>query len=89
VGGGSPSLLRSSLCRPRLKELLRNYIERVSAEEGISFDEKRAGLVNDSALKIPSTPEDLANLALFLASDQARTITGQCIAVDAGHAMMG
>ena len=70
-------------------ELLRNYIERVAAEEGISFEEKRACLVNESALKIPSTPEDVANLALFLASDQARTITGQCIAVDAGHVMMG
>ena len=70
-------------------ELLRNYIERVAAEEGISFEEKRACLVNESALEIPSTPEDVANLALFLASDQARTITGQCIAVDAGHVMMG
>jgi 3-oxoacyl-[acyl-carrier protein] reductase len=70
-------------------ELLRNYITRVAAEEGVSFEEKRAHLVNESALKIPSTPEDVANLALFLASDQARTITGQSIAVDAGHVMMG
>jgi 3-oxoacyl-[acyl-carrier protein] reductase len=70
-------------------ELLRNYIARVAAEEGVSFEEKRAFLVDESALKIPSTAEDVANLALFLASDQARTITGQCIAVDAGHVMMG
>jgi 3-oxoacyl-[acyl-carrier protein] reductase len=70
-------------------ELLRNYIQRVAAEEGVTFEEKRASLVNESALKIPSTPEDVANLALFLASDQARTITGQSIAVDAGHVMMG
>jgi 3-oxoacyl-[acyl-carrier protein] reductase len=70
-------------------ELLRNYIIRTAAEEGISFEEKRTSLVDESALKIPSTPEDVANLALFLASDQARTITGQSIAVDAGHVMMG
>jgi 3-oxoacyl-[acyl-carrier protein] reductase len=70
-------------------DLLRNYVERVAAEEGVSIEDKRASLVDDSALKIPSTPEDVANLALFLASDQARTITGQSIAVDAGHVMMG
>ncbi len=70
-------------------ELLRNYIKRVAAEEGVSIEQKRAGLVEDSALKVPSTPEDVANLALFLASDQAKTITGQSIAVDAGHVMMG
>ena len=70
-------------------DLLRNYIERTAAEEGVSPAEKRASLVNDSALKVPSTPVDVANLALFLASDQARTITGQSIAVDAGHVMMG
>lgn len=70
-------------------DLLRNYIERVAAEEGTTVEAKRASLVDDSALKIPSQPEDVANLALFLASDEARTITGQSIAVDAGHVMMG
>jgi 3-oxoacyl-[acyl-carrier protein] reductase len=70
-------------------QLLRNYIERVAAEEGITIEQKRSSLVEDSALKIPSQPEDVANLALFLASDQAATITGQSIAVDAGHVMMG
>jgi NAD(P)-dependent dehydrogenase (short-subunit alcohol dehydrogenase family) len=70
-------------------DLLKRYVERVAAEEGISVEEKRASLVEDSALKTPSTAEDVANLALFLASDQAKTITGQSIAVDAGHVMMG
>src|SRR5262245_57332794 len=70
-------------------ELFRSYVERVAAEEGVSSEEKRASLVDDSALKIPSQPEDVANLALFLASDDARTITGQSIAVDAGYVMSG
>jgi 3-oxoacyl-[acyl-carrier protein] reductase len=70
-------------------DLLRRYIERVAAEEGVSIEEKRTSLVDESALKMPSSPEDVANLALFLASDQAKTITGQAIAVDAGHVMMG
>lgn len=70
-------------------ELFRNYLKRTAADEGISIEEKRASLVEDSALKVPSMPEDVANLALFLASDQAKSITGQSIAVDAGHVMMG
>ena len=41
------------------------------------------------ALKTMSSTEDVANLALFLASDAARTITGQSINVDAGAIMVG
>jgi 3-oxoacyl-[acyl-carrier protein] reductase len=70
-------------------ELFRSYVQRVAAEEGVTVEAKRASLVDDSALKIPSRPEDVANLALFLASDDARTITGQSIAVDAGYMMSG
>ena len=36
-----------------------------------------------------SSAEDVANLALFLASDESRTITGQSIPVDAGGYMQG
>ena len=70
-------------------ELFRNYVERVAAEEGVSIEEKRAQLVEGVPLKTASTPEDIANMALFLASDDARTITGQSIAVDAGYVMVG
>ena len=36
-----------------------------------------------------SQPIDVANLALFLASDESRTITGQSINCDAGGYMVG
>lgn len=39
--------------------------------------------------KIFRLPEDVANLALFLAGDDSRTITGQSIPVDAGGYMQG
>jgi NAD(P)-dependent dehydrogenase (short-subunit alcohol dehydrogenase family) len=70
-------------------ELFRNYVERIAAEDGVSIEEKRAQLVEGVPLQTASTPEDIANMALFLASDQARTITGQAIAVDAGYVMIG
>ena len=37
-------------------------------------------------LKEPGYPEDVANLALFLASDDSRFITGEMINVDGGIA---
>lgn len=69
--------------------LLKGWLERTANEEGISYEEKRLASLKDMALKTVSTPEDVANLALFLASDAARTITGQSVNVDAGNVMVG
>ena len=38
-----------------------------------------------SALGVVGASQDIANAALFLASDEARLITGQVIVVDAGR----
>ena len=65
-------------------ELLQNYHQRVAGERGITVDAVRAEATADLPLKTFSTPEDVAAMALFLVSDQARTITGQAINVDAG-----
>lgn len=65
-------------------ELLRNYHKRIAGEQGVPVEEVRAEAASGVPLKTFSTPEDIANMALFLASDQARTITGQAINVDAG-----
>jgi 3-oxoacyl-[acyl-carrier protein] reductase len=65
-------------------ELLQNYHKRIAGEQGVSVDEIRAEATKDLPLKTFSTPEDIANMALFLVSDHARTITGQAINVDAG-----
>lgn len=40
--------------------------------------------VQDMALKRVTTPQDIANAVLFMASDDARNITGQELAVDGG-----
>ena len=69
--------------------LLKAWVERTAKEQGLSYEERLAQTLKDMALKTISTPEDVANLALFLASDAARTITGQSINVDAGNVMVG
>ena len=71
-------------------ELMRNWLARTAAEEGITVEARRNAVLSEVALKgVISTCEDIANAALFLASDEARTITGQSINVDAGGVMVG
>ena len=69
-------------------DLMVNYMQRIADEKGGELEEIRAGIQAPLPLKIFSTPEDVANLALFLASDQARTITGQSVNVDGGLIMV-
>lgn len=68
-------------------DLMLNYMKRIAAEQGRTVEEIEAGIVAPLPLKTFSTPEDVARMALFLASDEARTITGQSINVDAGLVM--
>lgn len=65
-------------------ELLQNYHRRIADERGVPYEQLREEEASGVPLKTFSTSEDIANMALFLASDQARTITGQAINVDAG-----
>jgi NAD(P)-dependent dehydrogenase (short-subunit alcohol dehydrogenase family) len=64
-------------------------IERVVAAQaavrGIPVEAMRKAFVDRSPLKRMSTAEDIASLAAFLCSDQARSISGQCIPVTAGE----
>jgi NAD(P)-dependent dehydrogenase (short-subunit alcohol dehydrogenase family) len=69
--------------------LLRNWLTRLADEEGTSYQEKRDALVSGLPLRTISTAEDVAEMALFLVSDAARTITGQTVNVDAGDVMLG
>src|ERR1019366_1236437 len=64
-------------------ELLRAWGRRMAAEQGIDYDTWRAGVLKNTPLRTISTPEDVSNLALFLASGDSRTITGQSINCDA------
>jgi 3-oxoacyl-[acyl-carrier protein] reductase len=46
-------------------------------------------LVQQSALRKPLQPEDLAGTAVFLASDDSDLMTGQVLVVDGGMVMLG
>lgn len=64
-------------------------IDRVIAGQaqvrGIPVEEMRRALVERAPLKRMATAEDIAALAVYLCSDLARNISGQCIAVTAGE----
>lgn len=70
-------------------ELLVNFGKRMAAEQGIDYAAWRAGAVANVPLRGIAQPIDIANLALFLACDESRMITGQSINCDAGEYMVG
>jgi NAD(P)-dependent dehydrogenase (short-subunit alcohol dehydrogenase family) len=70
-------------------ELWQNWVQRTADEQGVDFATQRAKMLKGVALQDISSAEDVANLALFLACDESRTITGQSIPVDAGGYMQG
>ena len=69
--------------------LLFRYWDRIAGERGVSVDTIRDESTAAAALRKVATPEEVAQTALFLASDESSAITGQSIVVDAGTNMYG
>jgi NAD(P)-dependent dehydrogenase (short-subunit alcohol dehydrogenase family) len=63
---------------------LNSVIERDAKERGQSIEAIRNVYLRQSSLRTFISAEDVANLALFLASDLGSKISGQAIGVD-GH----
>ncbi len=70
-------------------ELWMNWGKRMAAEKGLDYETWKAQVLTESPLRAIAQPIDIANLALFLASDESRMITGQSINCDAGGYMVG
>lgn len=60
------------------------YLENLAKEAGRTYEEELALYNEQFALRYTPTTEECAGTALFLASDLARPITGQSIAVNGG-----
>jgi NAD(P)-dependent dehydrogenase (short-subunit alcohol dehydrogenase family) len=65
-------------------ERIERVIERDARERGMTRDEIRGSYTQQTSLRRFVSAQDVANMALFLASDLARSISGQAMSVD-GH----
>ncbi len=75
----------NAICPGSVKgERIDRVIERDARERGKSVDEIRDVYQRQSSLRTFVEPEDVANLAFFLASDRGARISGQALGVD-GH----
>jgi NAD(P)-dependent dehydrogenase (short-subunit alcohol dehydrogenase family) len=62
-------------------------IARIAKHDKISEDDAFALAGRMAALGQVLSPEEIAGLAVYLASDEARNVTGQAIVIDGGQVM--
>lgn len=64
-------------------------IEAKAKAIGISFEEQKKISLERVSMKTTVSPQDIANMALYLASDLGKHVTGQAVSVCAGVEMLG
>ena len=60
---------------------------RMAERRGTTVEAVRDEMAADTALRRLPAPDDIADAVVFLASDRARSITGQTLDVNAGRWM--
>jgi NAD(P)-dependent dehydrogenase (short-subunit alcohol dehydrogenase family) len=70
-------------------ERMDRVIEAKAKAIGISFDAQKKISLERVSMKTTVSPQDIANMALYLASDLGKHVTGQAISVCAGVEMLG
>ena len=85
----APSMVRVNEVDPTAvaTDMIMNqrYIDRMIGHEGATMDEVTERYLKWNQMPVPWVePVDIANAALFLASDEARYITGESLLVDLG-----
>jgi NAD(P)-dependent dehydrogenase (short-subunit alcohol dehydrogenase family) len=60
----------------------RALVQRIAGDRGQTFEKAEAGFLKYISLRCWIDPKEIGQMAVFLASDGARHVTGQAIAVD-------
>ena len=82
---GSHDITVNAICPGSVDTpMIRSVIDRISANSGKTEEEVRASMVSGIPMKRFQTPDDVANLCVFLASDLSRNINGETINLDGG-----
>lgn len=85
---GSHGITVNAVCPGTTEtEIIAGLIAQDAETKGISIEQSKADMYSIIPMKRANTPEDIADLVAFLASDGARNITGQAINVDGGLLM--
>ncbi|MFN0039645.1 MAG: SDR family oxidoreductase [Burkholderiales bacterium] len=70
-------------------ERINGVIDAKARATGISFEEQKKISLDRVSMHTMVSPYDIANMALYLASDAGKHVTGQAISVCAGVEMLG
>lgn len=64
---------------------LKWYFDHLASERGVTHQDVYAEIAGNTDLRRLPVPDEIADAVVFLASDMARAITGQCLDVNAGE----
>ncbi len=82
---GQLGITCNSLCPGHMEtEAMQNYGAATAAEQGVTYEETLKPFADEASLRALTKPEDVAAVAVFLASDGGAGITGALWSVDAG-----
>ncbi|MFT4830539.1 MAG: 3-oxoacyl-[acyl-carrier protein] reductase [Psychroserpens sp.] len=84
IEGFAKSLAAEYAPKVRVNVVAPSLVDTPLSSRLLNNDKKREAMADRHPLKRVGTPEDIANIAVFLLSDQSTWMTGQIIGVDGG-----